>query len=60
MYDTFMDDSFKQSYSLDKGRKLKVHIAFKRRPGGLLNVFCTFNLRYLASGNIETVELEEY
>ena len=31
--------------SVDTGRKLKVHKTFRRRPGRLLNVLCTFNLR---------------
>ena len=30
---------------VDTGRKLNVHKTFKRRPGRLLNVLCTFNLR---------------
>ena len=30
---------------LDTGSKLKVHKTFRRRPGRLLNVLCTFNLR---------------
>ena len=30
---------------LDTGRKLNVHKTFRRRPGHLLNVLCTFNLR---------------
>ena len=30
---------------LDTGRKLNVHKTFRRRPGCLLNVLCTFNLR---------------
>ena len=29
----------------DTGRKLNVHKTFRRRPGRLLNVLCTFNLR---------------
>ena len=30
---------------VDTGRKLNVHRTFRRRPGRLLNVLCTFNLR---------------
>ena len=30
---------------LDTGRKLNVHQTFKRNPGCLLNVLCTFSLR---------------
>ena len=31
-------------YPVDTGRKLNVHKTFRRRPGRLLNVLCTFNL----------------
>ena len=30
---------------VDTERKLNVHMTFRRRPGRLLNVLCTFNLR---------------
>ena len=30
---------------VDTGRKLNEHKTFRRRPGRLLNVLCTFNLR---------------
>ena len=30
---------------VDTGRKLNVQKTFRRRPGRLLNVFCTFSLR---------------
>ena len=33
------------SNPVDTGRKLNVHKTFRRRPGRLLNVLCTFNLR---------------
>ena len=33
------------SNTVDTGRKLNVHKTFRRRPGRLLNVLCTFNLR---------------
>ena len=36
---------------VDTGRKLKVHKMFRRRPGRLLNVLCTFNLRPVSTGN---------
>ena len=29
---------------VDTGRKLNVHKTFRRRPGRLLNILCTFNL----------------
>ena len=35
---------------VDTGRKLKVHKTFRRRPGRLLNVLCTFNLRPVSTG----------
>ena len=38
---------------MDTGRKLNVHKIFKRRPGRLLNVLYTFNLRPV-SRRIET------
>ena len=37
-------------YPVDTGRKLKVHKMFRRRPGRLLNVLCTFNLRPVSTG----------
>ena len=36
---------------VDTGRKLNVHKMFRRRPGRLLNVLCTFNLRAVSIGN---------
>ena len=38
------------------GRKLNVHKTLRRRPGRLLNVFCTFNLRPVSTryGTIRT------
>ena len=37
-------------YRLDTRRKLNVLKTFRRRPGGLLNVWCTFSLRLLSWG----------
>ena len=37
-------------YPVDTGRKLNVHKTFRRRPGRLLYVFCTFNLRPVSTG----------
>ena len=38
--------SFKVPFNpADTGRKLNIHKTFRRRPGRLLNVLCTFNLR---------------
>ena len=36
---------------IDTGRKLNVHKTFRRRPGRLLNVLCTFSLRPVSTGN---------
>ena len=38
------------SYHLDTGRKLNVHKTLRRRPGRLLNVLCTLNLRPVSRG----------
>ena len=35
---------------VDTGRKLNVHNTFRRRPGRLLNVLCTFDLRPVSTG----------
>ena len=35
---------------VDTGSKLNVHKTFRRRPGRLLNVLCTFNLRPVSTG----------
>ena len=40
------------NYPVDKGRKLNVHKTFRRRPGRLPNVLCTFNLRPVSTGYI--------
>ena len=42
----------KNTIPLDTGRKLNVHKTFRRRPGRLLNVLCTFNLRPVSRGII--------
>ena len=38
------------STPVDTGRKLNVHKTFRRSPGRLLNVLCTFNLRPVSIG----------
>ena len=40
---------------IDTGRKLNVHKTFRRRPGRLLNVLCTFNLRSVSTGDLEVM-----
>ena len=37
-------------HPVDTGRKLNVHKTLRRRPGRLLNVLCTFNLRPVSTG----------
>ena len=37
---------------VDTGRKLNVHKTFRRGPGRLLNVLCTFNIRPVSTGTI--------
>ena len=39
---------------VNTGRKSNVHKTFRRRPGPLLNVLCTFNLRPVPKGNVKT------
>ena len=38
---------------VDTGRKLNVHKTFRRRPGRLLNVLCTFNLRPVSTQGVD-------
>ena len=40
-----------RSSPVDTGRKLNVHKTFRRRPGRLLNVLCSFNLRPVSTGS---------
>ena len=42
---------------VDTGRKLNVHEAFRKRPGRLLKVLCTFNLRPVSTGKETFSEL---
>ena len=44
-------------YQVDTGRKLNVHKTFRRRPGRLLNVLFTFNLRPVSTGCTSSYEL---
>ena len=45
-----MDGMGRGYLPLGTGRKLNVHKTFGRRPGRLLNVLCTFNLRPVSRG----------
>ena len=42
-------------FPVDTGRKLNVYKTFKGRPGRLLNVLCTLNLRPVSTGFSENV-----
>ena len=42
---------------LDTGPKMNVHKTFRRRPGRLLNVLCTFNLHSLSRGKFPQEEI---
>ena len=44
-FDPFISQLTTTNHPVDTGRKLNVHKTFRRRPGRLLNVLCTFNLR---------------
>ena len=41
----FYKEIIKGAFPVDTGRKLNVHKTCRRRPGRLLNILCTFNLR---------------
>ena len=43
---------FHYYHPVDTGRKLNVQKTFRKRPGRLLNVLCTFNLRPVSTGQI--------
>ena len=43
-------ESTEISNPVDTERKLNLHKTFRRRPGRLLNVLCTFNLRPVSNG----------
>ena len=40
----YVSEENNSSFPVDTGRKLNVHKTFRRCPGRLLNVLCTFNL----------------
>ena len=48
---TAQKTKFSINKPIDKGRKLNVHKTFRRRPGPLLNVLYTFNLRPVSTEN---------
>ena len=47
-----MTNKFDNLDPIDTRRKLNVHKKFRRRPGRLLNVLCTFNLRPVSRGGV--------
>ena len=56
----FYENSFlkiSQKSPVDTGRKLNVHKTFRRRPGRLLNVLCTFNLRRVSMGSDQSTAI---
>ena len=44
------DFGFKKLVPVDVERKLNVYKTFIRRPGRLLNILCTFDLRLVSTG----------
>ena len=46
-------DITRLKYPVDTGCKLNVPKTFRRRPGRLRNVLCTFNLRPMSTGLLE-------
>ena len=48
----------KTANPVDTGRRLNVHKTFRRGPGRLLNVLCTFNLRPVSTGKALAVPEE--
>ena len=51
----FWWSEYSKHISLDTGRKWNLHKTFRRLPGRLLNVSCTFNLRPVSNGIIMNV-----
>ena len=47
-------------FPVDTGRKLNVQKVFRKRPGHLLNVLCTFNLRPVSTGLGKLTEMNCY
>ena len=47
---TILKTSYILNYPVETGRKLNLHKTFRRLPGRLLNVLCTFNLHPVSTG----------
>ena len=58
-YDAHQSSESFEIFPVDTGRKLNVHKTFRRRPGRLLNVLCTFNLRPVSTGLNITVSIKK-
>ena len=50
---------FDNASPVDTGRKLTIHKTFRRRPGCLLNVLCTFSFRSVSTGSFRSDLLQE-
>ena len=46
----FEEQTFTKINPAETGRELNVHKTFRRRPGGILNVLCPFNLCPVSTG----------
>ena len=56
-----MKNTFVQFWNpVDTGCKLNVHRTFRRRPGRLLNVLCTFNLRLVSTGKFYDTRIVDF
>ena len=47
-------------FPVDTGRKFNAHKTFRRSPGRLLNVLCTFNLRPASTGSYLSRNKRDY
>ena len=45
-----VENCCRSNYPVNTGRKLNVHKTFRKRPGRLMNVLCTLNLRPASTG----------
>ena len=50
MLDEIASKTVHKDNPVDIGRKLNVNKTFRRRPGRVLNVLCTLNLRPVSTG----------
>ena len=52
IYETVSMSRYGFLYPVDTGRTLNVYKTFRRCPGRLRNVLCTFNLRSVSTGKV--------